>query len=69
MGLLMILYPMTRWPIEALRADEPAVFAGMTWSQNISVALLGGGLAVWVGLGRRRHAPCTETPQQLQRTL
>jgi phosphatidylglycerol:prolipoprotein diacylglycerol transferase len=56
MALLMILYPMTRWPIEALRADEPAVFAGMTWSQNISVALLAGGLAVWFGLGRRRRA-------------
>ena len=30
MALLMILYSLTRWPIEALRADERAVFAGMT---------------------------------------
>jgi phosphatidylglycerol:prolipoprotein diacylglycerol transferase len=46
MAFLMLAYPLTRWPIEALRSDEPAVFAGMTWSQNISVALLLGGLAL-----------------------
>jgi phosphatidylglycerol:prolipoprotein diacylglycerol transferase len=47
MALLMLAYSATRWPIEALRSDEPAVFAGMTWSQNISTALILGGLAVW----------------------
>ncbi len=47
MALLMIAYAVTRWPIESLRSDEPAVFAGMTWSQNISAALIVGGLAVW----------------------
>jgi phosphatidylglycerol:prolipoprotein diacylglycerol transferase len=52
MGLLMILYAVTRWPIESLRADEHARFAGMTASQIISVALLALGLAVW--FGRRR---------------
>ena len=40
MAVLMIVYPLTRWPLEALRGDEPAIFAGMTLSQNISVALL-----------------------------
>ncbi len=45
MALLMILYSLTRWPIEALRGDESARFAGMTVSQNISVALLVLGLA------------------------
>ncbi len=30
MAILMILYPLTRWPIESLRGDEPALFAGMT---------------------------------------
>ncbi len=48
MALLMILYPLTRWPIEALRGDEPALFAGMTLSQNISLGLLVGGIAVWI---------------------
>jgi phosphatidylglycerol:prolipoprotein diacylglycerol transferase len=46
MAFLMIIYPLTRWPIESLRSDEPAVFAGMTWSQNLSVALLVGGLVL-----------------------
>jgi phosphatidylglycerol---prolipoprotein diacylglyceryl transferase len=53
-ALLMILYSLTRWPVEALRADERAVFAGMTSSQNISVALFVFGLAVWFSLRRRR---------------
>jgi phosphatidylglycerol:prolipoprotein diacylglycerol transferase len=39
MALLMILYPLSRWPIESLRGDETAIFAGMTLSQNISVGL------------------------------
>lgn len=54
MALLMIAYSVTRWPIESLRSDEPAVFAGMTWSQNISVALIVGGLALW--FSRRQPA-------------
>ena len=52
-AVLMIAYSVTRWPIESLRSDEPAVFAGMTWSQNISVALIAGGLAFWLS---RRHS-------------
>jgi phosphatidylglycerol:prolipoprotein diacylglycerol transferase len=47
-ALLMMVYSATRWPIEALRSDEPAVFAGMTWSQNISAALLVGGAVLWI---------------------
>jgi len=53
MALLMILYPLTRWPIEALRGDEPALFAGMTLSQNISLGLLFCGIAVWILLRPR----------------
>jgi phosphatidylglycerol:prolipoprotein diacylglycerol transferase len=52
MALLMILYPVTRWPIEALRGDEPALLAGMTLAQNISLGLLAGGIAVWFLLKR-----------------
>ena len=40
MVLLMVLYPLTRWPIEMLRGDEQALFAGMTLSQSISLGLL-----------------------------
>ena len=53
MALLMILYPLTRWPIESLRADEIAVFGGMTLSQNISVGLLIMGLTFWAQFARR----------------
>jgi len=49
-ALLMILYSLTRWPIEALRSDERAIFAGMTLSQNISVAVLVCGLGLWFTL-------------------
>jgi len=51
-ALLMILYSLTRWPIEALRGDERAIFAGMTLSQNISVAVLVCGLGLWFTLRR-----------------
>jgi phosphatidylglycerol:prolipoprotein diacylglycerol transferase len=54
MALLMILYPLTRWPIEAIRSDEPSVFLGMSWSQNISVVLLLAGIGLWWSLRRHR---------------
>ncbi len=63
MALLMILYSLTRWPIESLRGDETVVFAGMTLSQNISVGLLLLGLAFWVQLSSRpagRHVDSAE---------
>ena len=61
MALLMVLYSLTRWPIEALRSDERALFAGMTASQNISVALLVFGLSTWFivrgqSIGRKASA-------------
>jgi phosphatidylglycerol:prolipoprotein diacylglycerol transferase len=65
MAVLMIVYPLTRWPLEALRGDEPAIFAGMTLSQNISVALFACGVAVW--FGRRGHSSVTAGAGQLPR--
>jgi phosphatidylglycerol---prolipoprotein diacylglyceryl transferase len=47
MGLLMITYPITRFLIEHLRNDEGVFYAGLTISQNISLALLAGGLLFW----------------------
>jgi len=46
MALLMILYSLTRWPIESLRADEHILFAGMNSAQLISVGLVVLGLAI-----------------------
>jgi phosphatidylglycerol:prolipoprotein diacylglycerol transferase len=50
MGLLMVLYPISRFLIEYLRNDEGAFFAGMTISQNISILSLVGALAYWLWL-------------------
>ncbi|MDG3004086.1 prolipoprotein diacylglyceryl transferase [Paludisphaera mucosa] len=50
MALLMIAYPITRWPVEVLRADDPGVFAGVTVSMLISLGLLAGGVALWMRL-------------------
>ena len=59
MGLLMITYPITRFFVELLRNDEGVFFAGMTISQNISVALFSAGLVYWAWLLRQ--------PKQLYR--
>jgi phosphatidylglycerol:prolipoprotein diacylglycerol transferase len=55
MAMLMVLYSLTRWPIEALRADERALLAGMTPSQTISALLLVLGLAAWFVLRAQPH--------------
>jgi phosphatidylglycerol:prolipoprotein diacylglycerol transferase len=69
MALLMVTYPISRFLIECLRADEGAFFAGLTISQNISLVLLACGLFTWSYLARlprvryadilepRKHAP------------
>ena len=59
MAWLMILYSITRLPIESLRADEPPVFAGMTPAQLISVGLVISGVAMWCAL-RAAHARRTD---------
>jgi phosphatidylglycerol---prolipoprotein diacylglyceryl transferase len=52
MGLLMIVYPITRFLIEYLRNDEPAFVVGLTISQGISVLLLVAAAAYWAWLNR-----------------
>jgi phosphatidylglycerol:prolipoprotein diacylglycerol transferase len=52
-ALLLVTYPVTRFLIERLRGDEPAFFAGMTVSQNVSIAVLVVGLAFWGYLSTR----------------
>jgi phosphatidylglycerol:prolipoprotein diacylglycerol transferase len=39
-GLLMLVYPISRFAIEYLRNDEGVFYGGMTISQTISVILL-----------------------------
>lgn len=52
MALLMITYPITRWPVEMLRADDAGVFAGVTVSMLISLLLCAAGVAFWLYLRR-----------------
>jgi phosphatidylglycerol:prolipoprotein diacylglycerol transferase len=50
MALLMVLYSLTRMPIEALRADERPLLAGMNSAQLISAGLIIFGAAAWLSL-------------------
>ncbi len=52
MAMLMIAYPIIRWPVEFLRADDPGVFAGITVSSLISLVLFVAGVAFWISLRR-----------------
>jgi phosphatidylglycerol---prolipoprotein diacylglyceryl transferase len=47
-ALLLTVYPITRLLIEQIRTDEPATWTGLTISQNVSVLLLAGAVALWV---------------------
>jgi phosphatidylglycerol:prolipoprotein diacylglycerol transferase len=62
MALLMILYPITRWPVEALRGDDQAILLGMTLSQVISVVLLSMGIAVWLRVSRTPSGRFADNP-------
>ena len=69
MALLMVTYPVSRFLIECLRDDEGAFFAGLTISQNISVALFACGLLTWAYLARLprlRYADRIEAPGSTQ---
>ncbi|MFO0790832.1 MAG: prolipoprotein diacylglyceryl transferase family protein [Pirellulales bacterium] len=53
-ALLLTIHPITRFLLEIIRTDEPAVFGtGLSISQNISVALLAAGLGIWWYLSRQ----------------
>lgn len=53
MALLMVTYPVTRFFIEGLRDDDPAVALGLTLSQWISVGLFPSGLLAWWWIARQ----------------
>jgi phosphatidylglycerol:prolipoprotein diacylglycerol transferase len=47
-ALLLTIHPITRFLLEIIRTDEPAVFGtGLTISQNVSIGLLACGVALW----------------------
>ncbi|WP_165251387.1 prolipoprotein diacylglyceryl transferase [Paludisphaera soli] len=57
MALLMIAYPISRWPVEMLRGDDPGLVAGLTISQLISLALCAAGAALWLRLRSEEGGP------------
>jgi phosphatidylglycerol:prolipoprotein diacylglycerol transferase len=53
-ALLLTIHPISRFLLEIVRTDEPAVFGtGLSISQNISVGLLACGAALWWYLSRQ----------------
>jgi len=53
-ALLLTIHPVTRFLLEIIRTDEPAVFGtGLSISQNISFGLLACGLLLWWYLSRQ----------------
>ena len=55
-GLLLTIYPITRFLLEIIRTDESAVFgSGMSISQNVSVLLIAGVVGLWIYVLRSRE--------------
>jgi phosphatidylglycerol:prolipoprotein diacylglycerol transferase len=52
MALLMVTYPVLRFANECLRGDEPAIVAGLSAAQAISLGLFVAGVTTWVYLAR-----------------
>jgi phosphatidylglycerol---prolipoprotein diacylglyceryl transferase len=53
-ALLLTIHPVTRFLLEVIRTDEPAVFnTGMSISQNISILLFACGVALWWYVSRQ----------------
>ena len=68
MALLMVCYPVTRFAIESLRDDDPAIALGLTLSQLISAGLFPCGLIAWWWVSKRppgRYADRVEAIEAL----
>ncbi len=53
-ALLLIIHAITRFLLEIIRTDEPAVFGtGLSISQNVGIGLLAFGVALWWYLSRQ----------------
>ena len=55
-ALLFILYGVTRFLLESIRADNPIEFTGLTISQNLGIAAIAAGIILHVVL-HRKHCP------------
>jgi phosphatidylglycerol---prolipoprotein diacylglyceryl transferase len=68
-ALLLTIHPITRFLLEIIRTDEPAVFGtGMSISQNISLGLLACGAGLWWYLSRQPRGvvwPLANNPKRM----
>ena len=63
LALLATLYPITRFLLEMIRSDEPGIWiTGMTISQNISLVVLFGAIAMWAYLLSRPRGTVAPIP-------
>jgi phosphatidylglycerol:prolipoprotein diacylglycerol transferase len=62
MALLMMTYAINRFLIEMLRLDNPPTWFGLTISQNISLAMVLAGAALWFGTRLARVPTGDGTP-------
>ncbi|HYO23409.1 MAG TPA: prolipoprotein diacylglyceryl transferase family protein [Lacipirellulaceae bacterium] len=54
MALMLLVHPVSRFMLEAIRVDESAVWGtGLSISQNLSIGLFAVGLALWAAAQRR----------------
>jgi phosphatidylglycerol:prolipoprotein diacylglycerol transferase len=61
-ALMLTLYPIARFLLEIIRVDESAVFGtGLSISQNISLAVFVGALAMWAILLRQPAGTATNS--------
>ncbi|HEX3600380.1 MAG TPA: prolipoprotein diacylglyceryl transferase family protein [Lacipirellulaceae bacterium] len=71
-ALLLTIHPITRFLLEIIRTDEPAVFGtGMSISQNVSLGLLACGMAIWWYLSRQPRGviwPLATPPKSMPST-
>jgi phosphatidylglycerol:prolipoprotein diacylglycerol transferase len=69
MALLLTVHPITRFLLEIIRTDEPAVFGtGMSISQNISLVLLAVAGALWWYILRQPRGVIMPLSSQALRT-
>ncbi|MEX2317534.1 MAG: prolipoprotein diacylglyceryl transferase family protein [Pirellulales bacterium] len=71
-ALMLIIHPITRFLLEIIRTDEPAVFdTGLSISQNISVAVLVLGWGLWWYVTKQPRLavdPATKRPNAISTT-
>ncbi len=63
MALMLMIHPISRFLLEAIRVDEHAVWGtGLSISQNLSIVIFAIGVGMWVSLRRSQARPNALAP-------